>query len=1353
MGNVFCAARFRVFLISSCLSLIVLPCFSLASSAAPIDGPARVLIMQPIDEGNLVELKGNTRPEMTTERDLGPVGNDFPMEHMLLQLQRSPDLEKALQEFIGELHDPNSPNFHKWLTAQQFGQTFGMAKQDIDTITIWLRSHGFSVNTVYPGGMLIDFSGSAAQVLEAFHTEIHYLNANGAIHIANASDYQIPAALAQAVVGIVSLHDFVPRTMYQMHGQYTFKEDGDTYEAVTPADLATIYNLTPLFTAGYSGKGQTIAVIEDSNVYNTADWTTFRSTFGLSSYTSGSFTQVHPVPPSGNNNCSNPEVNSNDIEAILDAEYASAAAPGSAIELASCADTTTTFGGLIAFQNLINGSTPPAIISISYGECEAYNGAVANAAYKSAYEQAVAEGVSVFVAAGDEGAASCDAGAGSAMHGIGVSGFASTPYNVAVGGTDFGDTYAKTNSTYWSSTNNSYNGSALSYIPEIPWNNSCASALIASYLGYDVTYGSTGFCNSSLGEEHFLTTVAGSGGPSGCATGAPSVSGVVSGTCAGYAKPSWQSVLGNPDDGVRDIPDISLFAANGIWGHYYIFCDSDELRGGAACTGAPSSWSGAGGTSFASPIMAGIQALVNQKVGGPQGNPNLVYYSLAAGEYGTSGNSSCNSTLGNGISSSCIFHDVTLGDMDINCKGSSIPTDTFDCYMPSGINGVLSTSNSAYSIAYGTATASQSGWNFGTGIGTVNAYNLVVAWPTTATCSIAITPATNAPFQQTGGSSTIAVTAGSGCTWSVTNNLSWVSITSGSSGSGNGTVAFTIAANPDAATRSGNITIAGQSYTITQYGLPCTYSISPTTSGSLGAAATTATITVTALAGCAWTTEDSLSWATVTSGSGAGNGTVEYSVTANVSSAARTGTMTVAGQAYTVNQAGSCTGTITPASDTTLAYTTGNFSVAVTAPAGCTWLTSDTLSWATIISGASGSGNGKVSFNVAANPDTTARTGTVTIAGQAFTITQAAAPCTFSLSAVGSTALSADGATGSVSVAAPVGCTWQAVDTLNWASITSGGTGSGNGTVNYSVTANPAYMPRAGNISVAGKFYTVNQAAQPCTYSISSVASTSLGYAGAAGIIVVTAPASCSWIVANGLPWVTITSASTGTGNGTVTYSAAATNTSMPRTGTMTVAGQTYTINQTGAPCTYVTSPAQSALLSGNGATSTFAVSTPAGCAWTLSGIPSFVELISSDSGSGSQTVSYSVSANTTDTARTGSITVSGSVANATPTIFSVTQAGNPATCTYTIAPSPVPTVDSAGGTVTLTVATQANCPLSISGTNSWLGLTSSPTAATGQDSVVFTVEPNTSTAARMVNLIIVNTTVVIQQNGTATTQ
>src|SRR5437879_6000552 len=307
---------------------------------------ARTLITQSVDEGNLAPLRGNTRPEATSQNDRGEVADGFPMVHVLLQLRRSPEQESALQRFLDTVQDPASPNFHKWLTPEQFGQDFGVAQQDVDAIERWLQSHGFTVNLVYPNGMMIDFSGTAGQVREAFHTELHNLEVNGERHVGNTRDPQIPSALAPAIVGIVSLHDFKPRAQHEMltaGANYTF---GGSNYALVPADLATIYNLNPLFSAGYSGQGQTIVVIEDTNVFSTSDWSTFRSTFGLSGYTSATFAQVHPAPPSGPNNCGAPGAFApNDAEAILDAEWASASAPSAAIEMAACADTSTTFGG------------------------------------------------------------------------------------------------------------------------------------------------------------------------------------------------------------------------------------------------------------------------------------------------------------------------------------------------------------------------------------------------------------------------------------------------------------------------------------------------------------------------------------------------------------------------------------------------------------------------------------------------------------------------------------------------------------------------------------------------------------------------------------------------------------------------------------------------------------------------------------------------------------------------------------------------------------------------------------------------------------------------------------------------
>lgn len=679
----------------------------------------RRLITQPIDEGSLVTLPGNTRPEANATNDRGPVSDDFPMEHMQIQLQLPAEKEQALEQLNRDLVDPASPNFHKWLTPDQFRQQFSLAPEDIDAITSWLVSQGFTVNVVYPRS--IDFSGTAGQVRNAFKTEIHNLEVNGVKHFANMSDQQIPAGLAPALVGVVSMNDFMPHPLLrQRAANYTI---GNGYYAVVPADLATIYNFNPVFATGISGQGQTIVVVEDSDVYSTADWSNFRTALGLSSYMSGSFMQVHPAPPSETTNCSDPGVNGDDSEATLDSEWASAGAPNAEIELISCTNTST-FGGFIALQNLLNASaTPPGAVSISYGESEASLGATGNAFINALYQQAVTEGVSVFVSAGDSGAASSDSGATYAKHGIAVSGFASTPYNVSAGGTDFSDSYSGTANTYWNSTNTAGTyGSAKSYIPEIPWNDSCASHLFAIYFygSSETTYGSGGFCNSAFAENNgFINIVAGSGGPSGCATGTPSTSGAVSGTCAGYPKPSWQSVLGNPSDGVRDIPDVSLFAANGYWGHYYVVCFTDPSNGGKSCASAPNTWTGFGGTSFSAPIMASVQALINQTTGSSSGNPNPTYYSLANAEYGSAGSTSCNSTLGNEAGGSCIFYDVTLGDIDVTCGGAN------NCYLPSGTYGVLAESASPFQPAFGTTT----GWDFATGIGTVNVANLVNAWP------------------------------------------------------------------------------------------------------------------------------------------------------------------------------------------------------------------------------------------------------------------------------------------------------------------------------------------------------------------------------------------------------------------------------------------------------------------------------------------------------------------------------------------------------------------------------------------------------------------------------------------------
>jgi subtilase family serine protease len=698
------------------LGLAVLTVFA---SSIQAQTPIRSLITSRTDETNLVTLRGNTRSEAVAANDRGRLPDATKLDHMFLLLQRSPEQEQALVTMIDQLHSRTSPSFHKWLTPEQFGETYGVGQPDLQVIKTWLESHGFTVNQTYPSHVLMDFSGTAGQVRTAFHTELHQLSVNGESHIANMSDPRIPAALAPAVAGVVSLNDFRPRKMMKRaqkgnNANFTFgpncgfltslRDSSPNCEAVMPADLATIYNLNPAFSAGYTGKGQTIVVIEDEDAYSLGDWSTFRKVAGLSrTYPYGTVSQTHP------GSCTDPGdlSDTTDDEVAIDMEWASAAAPNAAIQVAVCADTMTTFGGLIALQNLLNApganTTGPAIVSISYGESESQNGATQNAAYNTTYQQGAAEGVSIFVSSGDEGPASSNADGADSTKGITVSGFTSTPYNISVGGTDFGDAHAGTESTYWSATNTANYGSAKSYIPEIPWNDSCADTLIIGFLS---TYSSsnlingfgpsgTGVCNTyPFGGSggSLLSTGSGSGGPSNCATGAPTTSGAPAsgGTCAGYAKPSWQSILGNPADGVRDIPDVALMAANGVWNDFYPICMSNpiEISEGAAapCSDPVQDWPGYGGTSVSSPIWAGIQALVNQKTGERWGNANTVYYAIASSEYGMSGNAGCNSSLGNAVGSGCVFYDVTQGSIYLPCAYSSSNATTgrlYNCYRPS----------------------------------------------------------------------------------------------------------------------------------------------------------------------------------------------------------------------------------------------------------------------------------------------------------------------------------------------------------------------------------------------------------------------------------------------------------------------------------------------------------------------------------------------------------------------------------------------------------------------------------------------------------------------------------------------
>ena len=430
---------------------------------------------------------------------------------------------------------------------------------------------------------------------------------------------------------------------------------------------------------------------------------------------------------------------------------------------------------------------------------------------------------------------------------------------------------------------------------------------------------------------------------------------------------------------------------------------------------------------------------------------------------------------------------------------------------------------------------------------------------TTAACSYAVTPLSTSVAASGGTGPQITIDTQTGCAWTAASNATWLSITSATSGSGHASVSFSASANPGAA-RSGTLTVAGQTVSVSQPSASCVYTANPVTIPIPAAGATGTSITVTTTAGCAWTAASSVSWISITSGSsGSGNGTVTIDVAAN-SGAARSGTLTIAGQTVTVNQAAAaaCSYTVIP---TTLPVAAGGGAtdpVTVTAAAGCTWTATSNASWLSITSGASGTGNGTVSITAASNTGA-ARTGTVTVANQTVTVNQAAVACSYSVMPT-TVSIGAGGGSGTpISVTAGSGCAWTATTSAGWITILTGASGTANGSVTYSVLANTG-SARTGTLTVAGTNVTISQSA-PCTFTLSQTSDT-IEKAAATLSVSVNTQSGCAWTAVSNASWITITSGSSGSGNGTVSFNVAANNTGNNRIGTLTIAGQTFTLTQ-----------------------------------------------------------------------------------------------------------------------------------------------------------------------------------------------
>jgi subtilase family serine protease len=687
-------------------------------------------------ETDIVPVHGEVSAMVATSKDLGRVGDDMAMPQLTLVLKRSPARQAALDRLVAAQLTRGNPSYRQWVRPEELFPAFGPATADIAQATSWLASHGFTVDGVSADGMNIRFAGTAGQVATAFHTEIHSLSHHGETHFANVTEPAIPRALAPVIAGI-TLHNFFPKPFNRPMGMVrrdaasgAWKQVGTSPDFLTPVtpygqfqaiganDFTTIYNVNPLragnaLTGGpLTGLGATIILLNDGNA-QPKDWDRYRVAFGLSTY-KGKLTIEHP------GNCGDPGINEDSVEASLDIEIGSMSAPDANVILATCPSMSfnTNSGLFTALENLVSLGTPAQIISVSYGYCEAGYGPTALQAWSQAAQEGAAEGLSIFVASGDNGSAGCDnpdTEADSTL-GLAVNGLASNPYVTAVGGTDFSDEVNGTSATYFAPRNGPGLETALSYVPEIVWNDSCASQVLIGYLeaqGIINTSSPVAFCNSAAG-ANFLDIVGGGGGHS-----------------AVYPKPYWQMLVtdGMPKDGMRDVPDVSMFASSGFWGHFTLFCDTIDNSPPCIYTNPDDViFNAVGGTSVATPSIAGIMLLETQYIENQQGGTTPVrignvaprLYELAAAQFAT--NSACNASRGKKSSSACVFHNVTQNSNDGVCAAGS-PNCYTDATSTMGF-GVLSTHPATGVEAYN----ARLGYSLAAGLGSVNALNLVAAY-------------------------------------------------------------------------------------------------------------------------------------------------------------------------------------------------------------------------------------------------------------------------------------------------------------------------------------------------------------------------------------------------------------------------------------------------------------------------------------------------------------------------------------------------------------------------------------------------------------------------------------------------
>lgn len=716
-------------------------------------------VTKKIDSSKRTVLYGHVPGAVRRATDMGRLPGNTPMKHVIMVLQPDPDQEHQLRIAIDQQQDKKSANFHKWMTPEEFGEHFGLHDSDVEQVKNWLASQGLSIDMVSKGRRYLQFSGTSGQVEKAFNIEMHYYKMpHGATHVSLDRDISIPEALSPVIRSVPTLHDFFKKSFIDKVSTLKpnhlilskLKPDltsGSGAHDVGATDFATIYNTAPLLNAGINGKGITIAVIGRTDIL-LSDVQAYKQLFNLPN-NDPNF--IVPGEDPGFSTGDEPESD-------LDVEVSSGIAPEATIDFVTSRITLTVDGVDLSASYAVENNLAD-IISESYGECEA--DLEANSFYNTMWEQAAAQGISVFVSTGDSGPASCDAdNQNFETDGYSVSGLSSTPFNVAVGGTMFSE--GANPSLFWSATNNGSLGSALSYIPEIPWAQGKVVADgsgISSYYqtppwqrgpgvplsdpaltqggnwvtAVTITNGGSGYTTpptvtftggSCVNEPNATAVLSGTSVASvtfnyypstgqgvGC-TSAPTVafSAPTSGTTA-----TGTTTIGQMQDPIpvvpgphRYVPDVSLNASSSH--DATIFCDEGSCD--INSSGQFISAGLVGGTSVAAPSMAGIQALVDQYNGGRQGMPGYQYYGLAAAQ----NTANCASQVSPLPASNCVFNDVITGN-------------NFVC----GTSGCSSSSGVQMGFLAGT------GFDLATGLGSVNAYNLATLWKSITFSSSATT--------------------------------------------------------------------------------------------------------------------------------------------------------------------------------------------------------------------------------------------------------------------------------------------------------------------------------------------------------------------------------------------------------------------------------------------------------------------------------------------------------------------------------------------------------------------------------------------------------------------------------------